>query len=245
MAGALALHFANRSGVVYGQSFARLQHRETGHLAYEDTPFGGCARWRDLGTVPPNKSGHRLVTLLWSSCVAPGVDVGLVSPTCRQGTGAASDQHAVDLPGEVALETADDLSLALAFRGAPRDVLLGATISAHPGHTDHVQRTISLPVGAAVETVAHHLAGGGFDGRDPAHRLAKDASLPNLWGCPQPPSRASRRCRCRCPPRRPTPGPLAPPAGRGAPPARRSLPRVPRSGGPPNGARTWWPRARH
>src|SRR5215218_7856477 len=182
MAGALALHFANRSGVVYGQSFARLQHRETGHLAYEDTPFGGCARWRDLGTVPPNKSGHRLVTLLWSSCVAPGVDVGLVSPTCRQGTGAASDQHAVDLPGEVALETADDLSLALAFRGAPRDVLLGATISAHPGHTDHVQRTISLPVGAAVETVAHHLAGGGFDGRDPAHRLAKDASLPNLWG---------------------------------------------------------------
>src|SRR5215217_720151 len=182
MAGALALHFANRSGVVYGQSFARLQHRETGHLAYEDTPFGGCARWRDLGTVPPNKSGHRLVTLLWSSCVAPGVDVGLVSPTCRQGTGAASDQHAVDLPGEVALETADDLSLALAFRGAPRDVLLGATISAHPGHTDHVQRTISLPVGAAVETVAHHLAGGGFDGRDPAHRLAKDASLTNLWG---------------------------------------------------------------
>jgi hypothetical protein len=62
MAGALALRFANRSGVVYGQSFARLQHRETGHLACEVTPFGGCARWRDLGTVPPNKSGHRLGT---------------------------------------------------------------------------------------------------------------------------------------------------------------------------------------
>src|SRR5215211_1681894 len=123
--------------------------------------------------VPSYLPLFTLVTLLWSSCVAPGVDVGLVSPTCRQGTGAASDQHAVDLPGEVALETADDLSLALAFRGAPCDVLLGATISAHPGHTDHVQRTISLPVGAAVETVAHqvahHLAGGGFDGRDPAH----------------------------------------------------------------------------
>src|SRR5215218_1294551 len=108
------------------------------------------------------------VTLLWSSCVAPGVDVGLVSPTCRQGTGAASDQHAVDLPGEVALEAADDLSLALALRGAPRDVLLGAQISAHPGQTGHVQRTVGLPVATAVETVPNDLAGGGFDGRDPA-----------------------------------------------------------------------------
>src|SRR5829696_5654243 len=104
------------------------------------------------------------VTLLWSSGVAPGVDVGLVSRTRRRGTGAARDQHAVDLPSEVALEAADDLSLALAFRGAPRDVLLRATISAHPGQTDHVQRTVSLPVTAAVEAVPHDLAGGGFDG---------------------------------------------------------------------------------
>src|SRR5215207_4866911 len=46
------------------------------------------------------------VTLLWSSGVAPGVDVGLGFWPGRRGTGAARDQHAVDLPGEVALETA-------------------------------------------------------------------------------------------------------------------------------------------
>src|SRR5215213_1349780 len=53
----------------------------------------------------------------------------------------ARDQHTVDLPGDVALEAANDLSLALALLCAPRDVLLGATISAHPSQTDHVQRT--------------------------------------------------------------------------------------------------------
>jgi hypothetical protein len=43
------------------------------------------------------------VTLLWSSGAAPDVDEGLVSRSCRRGTGAARDQHTVDLPGEVAL----------------------------------------------------------------------------------------------------------------------------------------------
>src|SRR5215218_10447517 len=109
-----------------------------------------------------------LVTLLWSNRVAPGVDVGLVSRTCRRGTGAASEQHAVGLPGYVALEAADDLSFALALRGAPRDVFLRATISAHPCQADHVQRTVCLPVATAVEAMPHHLAGGGLDGRDPA-----------------------------------------------------------------------------
>ena len=67
------------------------------------------------------------VTLLWSSGAAPGGDLGLLFWTRRRGTGAARDQHAVDLPGYVALEAADDLSLALALRGAPRDVFLRAT----------------------------------------------------------------------------------------------------------------------
>src|SRR5215203_1130241 len=80
----------------------------------------------------------------------------------------ARDQHAVDLPGYVALEAADDLSLALALLCAPRDVLLGATLSAHPGQADHVQRAVGLPVATAVETVPYDLAGGGFDGGDPA-----------------------------------------------------------------------------
>src|SRR5215208_1247469 len=59
------------------------------------------------------------VTLLWSSGAAPSDNVGLVHWHCRRATCAARDQHAVDLPGDVALETADDLALALALCGAP------------------------------------------------------------------------------------------------------------------------------
>ena len=51
--------------------------------------------------------------------------------------------------------------------GAPRDVFLRATISAHPSQADHVQCTVGFPVATAVETVPDDLAGGGFDGSDP------------------------------------------------------------------------------
>jgi hypothetical protein len=51
--------------------------------------------------------------------------------------------------------------------GAPCDVFLRATISAHPSQADHVQRTVSVPVATAVEAVPHDLAGGGLDGSDP------------------------------------------------------------------------------
>jgi hypothetical protein len=44
------------------------------------------------------------VTLLSSSGAAPGGDVGLVHRHCGRGTGTVSGQHAVDLPGYVALE---------------------------------------------------------------------------------------------------------------------------------------------
>src|ERR687897_2787836 len=77
-------------------------------------------------------------------------------------------QYAIDLPGYIALEAADDLWLALAFRRAPRDVLLGATISSHPSQTDHVQRTVSVPVAAAVEPMPDNLARGSFYGRHSA-----------------------------------------------------------------------------
>src|ERR671929_1495096 len=69
------------------------------------------------------------------------------------------------------------------------------------------------------------------------HRLAKEASLPNLLGLSlRPRSTASRRCRYRCPPKRPTLERLtlerlAPPAHRGAPPAPRSPRREPRGDG--------------
>src|SRR5215207_1571662 len=108
------------------------------------------------------------VTLLWSSGTAPSGYVTVVLWPYRRGTGAARDQHAVDLPGDVAFEAADNLSLALALLCAPRDVFLRATISAHPSQTDHVQRTVGLPVATAVETVPDDLAGGSFDGGDPA-----------------------------------------------------------------------------
>src|SRR5215217_5288289 len=109
-----------------------------------------------------------LVTLLWSSGVAPSGDLGLLFWTRRRGTGAAGDQHAVDLSGYVALEAADNLSLALALLCAPRDVFLRAQISTHPSQTNHVQRTVGFPVATAVETVAYYLSRGGFHRRHSA-----------------------------------------------------------------------------
>ena len=92
-------------------------------------------------------------------------------------------QYAIDLPGYIALEAADDLSLALALLYAPRDILLGATISAHPSQTDHIQRTVSVPVAyfrlrRCLTTLPEEASMG-----ETPHRLAKEASLLNLWGC--------------------------------------------------------------
>src|SRR5215212_9858699 len=64
---------------------------------------------------------------------------GLLLWAYGRGTGDARDQHSVDLP---------------------RDVLLCATISAHPSQTDHLQRAVGFPVATAVETMAEDLAGG-------------------------------------------------------------------------------------
>ena len=122
------------------------------------------------------------VTLLWSSDAALSGDAGLVSWTCRRGTGVARDQHAVCLPGDVALQAADDLSLALALRGAPRYVFLCSTISPHPSQADHVQRTVGLSVAyIRLRRCLTTLPDEASMGAAP-HRLAKEASLPNLWG---------------------------------------------------------------
>src|SRR5918994_2921209 len=111
--------------------------------------------------------------------------------------GTARDQHVVDLPGYVALQAADNLSLALAFRGAPRDVLLRAQISAHPGQADHVQRTaLASRLPPRFRRCLTTLPEEASTGATP-HRLAKETSLFNLWGLSlRPRSRASRRCRC-------------------------------------------------
>src|SRR3712207_3040923 len=54
----------------------------------------------------------------------------------RRRRGGSRDQDAVDLSGDVALETAHDLPLALALGGASCHVCLGAPIPAHSNHTD-------------------------------------------------------------------------------------------------------------
>jgi hypothetical protein len=123
---------------------------------YENTPID------DSGSL------FTQVTLLWSSGAALSGDVALVLRPCRRGTDDSSDQHAVDLPSDVALEAADDLSLTLSLRGASCDVFLRATISSHASQADHVQRTVGFPIATPVETMPHDLAGGGLDGRDSA-----------------------------------------------------------------------------
>src|SRR5215212_5808469 len=60
---------------------------------------------------------------------------GLLLWAYGRGTGDARDQHSVDLPGDVALEAADDL-----------------------------QRAVGFPVATAVETMAEDLAGGSLYG---------------------------------------------------------------------------------
>jgi hypothetical protein len=100
--------------------------------------------------------------------------------TGRQVMGAATDKHAVDLPGDVALQTADDLSLALALLCAPRYVLLRTAIPAHPGQADHVQGAVGLPVTySRLRRCLTTLPEEASMGETP-HRLAKEASLPNL-----------------------------------------------------------------
>ena len=116
---------------------------------------------------------------------APSGNLGPVLCPCRQGTGAARDQHAVGPPSDVALAAADDLSLALARlrQRWPCEVFLRATLSAHPSQADHVQRTVGLPVTYSrlrrCRTTLPEEASMGA----PQHRLAKgEASLLDLWG---------------------------------------------------------------
>jgi hypothetical protein len=171
------------------------------------------------------------------------VDLGL-RPS-RRGTGTVSGQHAVRLPGYVALETADDLSFALALLCASRDVLLGAGISAHPGQADHVQGAVGFPVATSVETVSDDLTGGCLDGGDPTQtgegglapqplRVVFKATTKRVAALSVPMPGKETNSGATCPTSR----------SRCASNSSISSERVPRNGGPPNAARTWWPWAR-
>ena len=78
------------------------------------------------------------------------------------------------------------------------------------------------------------------------HRLAKEASLPSFWGLSPATINSVAALSVPMPGKETSSGAAsATSLPRGAPPTRRSLPRGPRSGGPPTGAPTWSPLARH
>ena len=72
-------------------------------------------------------------------------------------------------------------------------------------------------------------------------RLAKEASLLNLWGLSPATIRSVAAWSVPMAGKETNSGAPAPPADRAGRPARRSPRREPRNGGPPNGARTWLP----
>ena len=85
----------------------------------------------------------------------------LVNPWCRCG---GVVEVAVEASGEVALETAADLSVCLAFGSSPVGVGAGLGVMDHADHGDDVQRAVEASVTAAVETVPCGVARGGGDG---------------------------------------------------------------------------------
>jgi hypothetical protein len=67
-------------------------------------------------------------------------------------------ERGVDLAGDVALQTAHDLALGLAFLDASFGVIAGALAVAQPAHGDHMKGAVCLPVTAGVQTVADRFA---------------------------------------------------------------------------------------
>jgi hypothetical protein len=65
-----------------------------------------------------------------------------------------SRQVGVDLSGDVALQTADDLAFAEAFGGAPFDVVAGGLVGAHADDGGDVEGAVSGAVAATAESVA-------------------------------------------------------------------------------------------
>ena len=94
--------------------------------------------------------------------------------------GDGRNQDRVDFPGDVTLEAAQDLPLGLALLRPPGHVLLCVYIHTHPNHADHVQRPVGISVATPVESVAYHLAGGNFYGRDPAEACERSLAAQAL-----------------------------------------------------------------
>src|SRR6187200_693319 len=76
----------------------------------------------------------------------------------------------VDLAGDVAFQAAQGLTAGLAFGDAPGKVGAGLWIPAQTRQRDAIQRSVGLPVAAAVQAQAGGLAGGHLDRAGAAQR---------------------------------------------------------------------------
>ncbi len=94
----------------------------------------------------------------------------------------------VDLAGDVSLYATHDFGFGPAFADAAAEVVESGLVAAHPYDADDVQGAVGISVFAAVESVAHGVAAGGFQWCDTAEfggvgRTAEQAGydLARLW----------------------------------------------------------------
>ena len=81
-------------------------------------------------------------------------NIGSGRPRSSPASAGGRAEVRVDLPGDVALQAADDLGLGLSFAGAAFDVGAGGRVRTHPGEHDPPQGMVGLPVAARIKAVA-------------------------------------------------------------------------------------------
>ena len=153
-----------------------------------------CSQWQCRPRLSYRlvRNGHRKRQTRgrppWPSSDAPICqvlsDCGCAAIPIHGGTGGADarTQDTVDLPGDVPFQAPHDLPPGFALRRAPGDVAAGALVDAHAHDTDKVQGAVGVSVApAALRRCLNTLPEEASMGEIP-HRLAKEASLPNLWG---------------------------------------------------------------
>jgi hypothetical protein len=118
--------------------------------------------WRRMSSVlyrPIRLSAAALTLLYPSSCCGS-----------RPGSGSQRAEEGPRLAGEVSLQAADDLGLALALEGSPSDVGLGRFVVLHAHDDRPVESGVGLAVTATVEPVPCRQTGGGRDRATPQSR---------------------------------------------------------------------------
>jgi len=118
-------------------------------------------------------------------CVSSGIFGNVGRQRVDEDVGSNLANLAVELPGDVTLEAANDLFLRLALSGSLGHVGTGAFIPCEAVEDHGEERTVGLAVPAPVEAVALVAAGGRLDGRG-ATEAAKLASVPRRSGLSPP-----------------------------------------------------------